>query len=68
MKVRTFPCKLPRTQLRNLYSAMRTLLFRDLGTIDYLSALALQEKLLERRRAGGLADILLMLEHPHVFT
>ena len=47
---------------------MRTLLFRDLGTIDYLSALALQEKLLERRQAGELGDVLLMLEHPHVFT
>jgi lipoate-protein ligase B len=47
---------------------MRTLLFKDLGTIDYLSALALQEKLLERRQAGELTDILLVLEHPHVFT
>ena len=68
MKARAFPCKLSRTQLRNLYSAMRTLLFRDLGTIDYLSALALQEKLLACRQAGVLGDVLLMLEHAHVFT
>jgi lipoate-protein ligase B len=47
---------------------MRTLLFKDLGTVDYQSALALQEKLVERRQAGQVADLLLLLEHSHVFT
>ncbi len=47
---------------------MRTLLFKDLGEIDYLSALTLQQRLVEEKQAGRLWDILLLLEHPHVFT
>ncbi|MBI4490805.1 MAG: lipoyl(octanoyl) transferase LipB [Deltaproteobacteria bacterium] len=47
---------------------MRTLLFRDLGQIDYLSALSLQERLVEIKQREGLPDILLLVEHPHVFT
>jgi lipoate-protein ligase B len=47
---------------------MRTLLFRDLGTVEYPGALALQEALLARRQTGELSDVLLVLEHSHVFT
>ena len=47
---------------------MATLLIKDLGVMEYLEALALQEKLLESKSRDGFADILLLLEHPHVFT
>jgi lipoate-protein ligase B len=47
---------------------MKTLLVGDLGRIDYLAALELQEKLVELRRAGRIIDSLMLLEHPHVFT
>lgn len=39
-----------------------------LGTVDYESALALQDALVAARRADLIGDILLLLEHPHVFT
>ena len=44
------------------------LLFKDLGRMDYRAALALQEKLIERKRREPSADILLFIEHPHVYT
>jgi lipoate-protein ligase B len=45
------------------------LLVKDLGTIEYLSALSLQEQILEKKIKGQLlADLLLLLEHPPVFT
>jgi lipoate-protein ligase B len=47
---------------------MKTLQVGDLGRMDYLAALALQEKLVELRRAGEVFDGLMMLEHPQVFT
>lgn len=47
---------------------METLLVKDLGTMEYLAALALQEKLVELRQAGTIRDALLLVEHPHVFT
>ncbi|MBI2988625.1 MAG: lipoyl(octanoyl) transferase LipB [Deltaproteobacteria bacterium] len=47
---------------------MARLLVKDLGEMEYLEALALQEKLLEAKREAGLADLLLFVEHPHVFT
>lgn len=47
---------------------MSTLLYRDLGEMDYLTALSLQERLLERKSREGLPDILLVVEHSHVFT
>lgn len=43
------------------------LLFADLGTIEYARAVALQEALVEKKRAG-FPDVLLLLEHPPVFT
>jgi lipoate-protein ligase B len=39
-----------------------------LGQVPYREAVALQERLRERRQAGDLADSLLLLEHPPVYT
>ncbi len=47
---------------------MDTLWYSDLREIDYLAAVSLQEKLLEKKQREKLPDILLLLEHPHVFT
>lgn len=47
---------------------MNTLLYKDLGQTDYLTALSLQEGLAEIKQRGNLTDILLLVEHPHVFT
>ena len=44
------------------------LLYQNLGSMDYLAALALQEKLVEIKHRDASADILLFVEHPHVFT
>lgn len=46
---------------------MRTLLCKDLAQTDYLSALSLQERIVEKK-TGTLPDVLLLAEHPHVFT
>jgi lipoyl(octanoyl) transferase len=39
-----------------------------LGRVDYAEALALQEGLRERVQAGELGDLMLLLEHPPVYT
>ena len=39
-----------------------------LGTIDYAHAVAIQERLRALRLAGELPDVLLLLEHPPVYT
>jgi lipoyl(octanoyl) transferase len=39
-----------------------------LGTVPYLGAVALQERVRERRQADELPDTLLLLEHPPVYT
>ena len=41
---------------------------RELGTVPYAEALALQEELREARRRGACPDTLLLLEHPPVIT
>ncbi len=41
---------------------------RDLGTLDYHSAVELQQSLVASRKAGTAADQLLFVEHPHVVT
>ena len=41
---------------------------RRLGVVPYGEALALQRDLVERRRAGEVPDLLLLLQHPHVIT
>jgi lipoyl(octanoyl) transferase len=40
----------------------------DLGTVRYGDALELQEQLRALRQAGALPDVLLLLEHPPVYT
>jgi lipoate-protein ligase B len=39
-----------------------------LGTVEYREAVALQERLRDRVREGELPDLLLLLEHPPVYT
>jgi lipoyl(octanoyl) transferase len=39
-----------------------------LGTVDYVSALGLQERIRAARQAGAVPDVLLMLEHWPVYT
>jgi len=39
-----------------------------LGTVEYRAAVALQEELRAARLAGALPDVLLLLEHPPVYT
>ena len=40
----------------------------DLGLVDYHKGLLLQEKLLNSRKAGTISDVLLLFQHPSVFT
>ena len=46
----------------------RTLTVAWLGRIDYLPALELQNSLVSARLHDDIGDVLLLLEHPHVFT
>jgi len=39
-----------------------------LGAVDYAAALTLQDALVAARREDLIGDIILLLEHPHVFT
>ena len=47
---------------------MNTLLVRDLGRMDFLAALSLQERLVELKQRQSSADVLLLVEHPRVIT
>jgi lipoyl(octanoyl) transferase len=47
---------------------MAELLYKDLGRLDYIVALGLQERLVESKQRETNADILLFVEHPHVYT
>jgi lipoyl(octanoyl) transferase len=47
---------------------VRDLEVRRLGRVPYGAALEMQRVLVERRRAGEVGDVLLLLEHPHVIT
>lgn len=40
----------------------------NLGTVAYRDALAIQEQIRDRRQTGELPDVLLLLEHPPVYT
>ena len=42
--------------------------YKDLGQMDYLAALEVQERLVRRKQLDTSSDILLFVEHPHVFT
>lgn len=48
--------------------ADRTLAVRYPGRLDYEDGVALQSRLVERRRLGRVPDTLVLLEHPHVVT
>ena len=47
---------------------VRDLWVAQLGTIPYREGVELQERLRERRQAGEIPDLLLVLEHPPVYT
>ena len=47
---------------------MAELWVAQLGTVPYRDGVELQETLRERREAGALPDLLLVLEHPPVYT
>jgi lipoate-protein ligase B len=47
---------------------MSTLIFKDLGVINYGAALSLQESLVEAKHKENFPDLLLFVEHPHVIT
>src|SRR3954468_18238846 len=47
---------------------MNLLQVLSLGTLDYGTALRLQQTLVELRKQGRIADTLLLLEHPSVIT
>jgi lipoyl(octanoyl) transferase len=47
---------------------MPTLLYRNWGGIDYPAAVKLQEKLLDLKQREASPDVLLFVEHPHVYT
>jgi lipoyl(octanoyl) transferase len=54
--------------MRGTLGGGEPLVIRDLGTIGYRQALALQHRLVADRAAGAIADTLLLLEHPPVIT
>jgi lipoyl(octanoyl) transferase len=47
---------------------MATLLYKDFSRMNFLDALHLQEELVTRKRNSGGPDIILFVEHPHVYT
>ena len=47
---------------------MRAIEVRRLGIVPYGEALTLQRELVEKRRAGRVPDLLLLLQHPPVIT
>ena len=47
---------------------MAELFYKDLGRTDYLAALALQERILDLKHREASSDVLLFVEHPHVYT
>jgi lipoate-protein ligase B len=49
-------------------SATRTLVVVHCGTVDYAAALDLQHRLVAARLGDKIGDVLLLLEHPHVYT
>jgi len=47
---------------------MRSCQLRELGRVDYGTALDLQQQLVAERKEDSIPDQLLLLEHPHVIT
>ncbi len=40
----------------------------QVGTVDYVEGLRLQQERVAQRKAGNIPDTLLLLQHPHVYT
>jgi lipoyl(octanoyl) transferase len=51
-----------------IFLCMSELLVCELGTVAYREAYALQERVRARRQADEVGDVLLLLEHPPVYT
>jgi lipoate-protein ligase B len=49
-------------------STVSELLYRNLGSTDYLTALALQEEIVACKQQKSSPDVLLFVEHRHVYT
>ena len=47
---------------------MGRLLYQNLGRMDYVAALELQQRLVGAKQRESLPDVLLFVEHPHVYT
>jgi lipoate-protein ligase B len=47
---------------------MGRLLYQDLGPLEFAAALSRQEQLIEVKKRQGVDDILLFVEHPHLYT
>ena len=58
----------PQTAGGKKQSTVSELLYQDLGLTDYLTALALQEQFVAGKQQNSSPDILLFVEHPHVYT
>lgn len=58
---------MPETETKQR-DALRPLEVRYLDLLPYASALEMQSELVRQRRAGEIADTLLLLQHPHVIT
>ena len=53
---------------REKRAVLKSCLTVDLGLIGYAEAWELQKRVAAARKAGAIADILLLCEHPHVIT
>jgi lipoate-protein ligase B len=51
-----------------MMQAMAELLYKDLGRMDYLAALALQQRIVELKQRGTLGDVIFFVEHHPVYT
>jgi lipoyl(octanoyl) transferase len=47
---------------------MKTCLVANLGLVEYGAAREIERRLVAARKAGAIADVLLLCEHPHVIT
>ncbi len=47
---------------------MKPLLIIDLGLVSYTDGFALQQRVVEARKAQAIDDVLLLCQHPHVLT
>lgn len=57
-----------KSKVGNRRSKMKTVWLIPLDTVPYADALALQHRIVAARKRGALNDMLLLLEHPPVFT